>query len=397
MPSSTRADIAQPHRMAVDLAQDDVAEAVDAFDAAASAQRDRLRAPVDAAARDVGVLRLQCARDVVHRQPLRAQHARRSSQTLIWRLRPPMTTHLADAVGRSRAGGAARLSANSVMSRTGLSRVTATVITGEASGSSFSTIGCGRPSAGGAAMTRLTRSRTSCAATSVFFSSLKETTTCEMPSDEVEVSSSMPLMVLTASSILSVISVSICSGAAPGRRVVTMIDRDVDVGEAIDAELTERVEADNGQGQNQHPGKHRALDAECSANHCIAVTCTEIGMPSTSSRGRRRRSLAGLDPTRHFSPVAFNLSRDDDALLGPAMLAFAGDDEHARRAGNGADRRGRDQDRVLVHGLIDVGGGEEARLQPAVAVGDSPQRRARGIRRQRRRHEANLAREVSPG
>ena len=45
--------------------------------------------------------------------------------------------------------------------------------------------------------------------------------TCETPSDEVERSSSMPLIVLTASSILSVISVSISSGAAPGRRVVT--------------------------------------------------------------------------------------------------------------------------------------------------------------------------------
>jgi hypothetical protein len=42
-----------------------------------------------------------------------------------------------------------------------------------------------------------------------------------MPSDETERSSSIPLMVLTASSILSVISVSICSGAAPGCTVVT--------------------------------------------------------------------------------------------------------------------------------------------------------------------------------
>ena len=40
--------------------------------------------------------------------------------------------------------------------------------------------------------------------------------TCEMPSDEIDRRSSMPLIVLTASSILSVISVSICSGAAPG-------------------------------------------------------------------------------------------------------------------------------------------------------------------------------------
>ena len=47
--------------------------------------------------------------------------------------------------------------------------------------------------------------------------------TCEMPSDEIERSSSMPLIVLTASSILSVTSVSICSGAAPGWTVVTVM------------------------------------------------------------------------------------------------------------------------------------------------------------------------------
>ncbi len=43
-----------------------------------------------------------------------------------------------------------------------------------------------------------------------------------MPSDDVDRSSSMPLTVLTASSILSVISVSISSGAEPGWRVVTV-------------------------------------------------------------------------------------------------------------------------------------------------------------------------------
>ena len=44
--------------------------------------------------------------------------------------------------------------------------------------------------------------------------------TCEMPSLEVECSSSMPLTVFTASSILFVISVSISCGDAPGIEVV---------------------------------------------------------------------------------------------------------------------------------------------------------------------------------
>ncbi len=68
----------------------------------------------------------------------------------------------------------------------------------------------------------LTLSRTSCAPTSPSFSRSKRTVTTEMPSEETENSWSMPLMVLTASSILSVISVSISSGAAPTRTVVTL-------------------------------------------------------------------------------------------------------------------------------------------------------------------------------
>ena len=63
-------------------------------------------------------------------------------------------------------------------------------------------------------------SRTSCEAVSTFLSSKKVMKTWDTPSVEVDRSSSMPLMVLTASSILSVTSVSISSGADPGKRVV---------------------------------------------------------------------------------------------------------------------------------------------------------------------------------
>src|SRR3954470_14694569 len=106
------------------------------------------------------------------------------------------------------------------MSRIGLSAETASVMTGAESGSNFSTVGCWM-FLGRSGSTRLTRSRTSWAAMSPSFSSRNATITVETPSDEVERSSSMPLMGLTASSILSEISVSISSGAAPGRRVVT--------------------------------------------------------------------------------------------------------------------------------------------------------------------------------
>src|SRR5439155_10654353 len=114
------------------------------------------------------------------------------------------------------------LSANSVMSRIGAGPEMAMPRMGMASGSIFWMIG-GSASFGRSRRMVLTLSRTSCAATSMSFSRTKETMTCEVPSDEIDCSSSTPLMVLTASSILSLMSVSISSGAAPTRRVVMVI------------------------------------------------------------------------------------------------------------------------------------------------------------------------------
>ena len=138
---------------------------------------------------------------------------------LICRDRPPETTTWPTPLTLSSCRRSV-LSAYSVMSRTGFFAETASVRTGAASGSNFSTVGCWIV-LGSSGSTRLTRSRTSCAAMSASFSSRNEMMTCETPSDEVDRSSSIALMVLTASSILSVISVSTSSGAAPGRRVVT--------------------------------------------------------------------------------------------------------------------------------------------------------------------------------
>ena len=145
--------------------------AVDRVDAAARAQRDRLRALIDAAARDVRVLRLERARHLVDRQVLGAQQLGVEPDVDL-ALRPPITTTwpTPSALSSQRRSP---LSANSVMSRSGLSAVTATVSTGEAVGSSFSTIGCVTVR-GSSGSTRLTRSRTSWAATSAFFSSLKD-------------------------------------------------------------------------------------------------------------------------------------------------------------------------------------------------------------------------------
>ena len=69
----------------------------------------------------------------------------------------------------------------------------------------------------------MTLSRTSWAATSTLFSSWNWMKTCETPSVDTDRSSSMPAIVFTARSILSVISVSISSGAAPACLVVTVM------------------------------------------------------------------------------------------------------------------------------------------------------------------------------
>ena len=71
-----RRDVAQQDRMPVALADDDVAELGDRLHAAARAQRHLRRAGLDAAAGNLGVLRLQRARDVGHGQVVGLQPRR---------------------------------------------------------------------------------------------------------------------------------------------------------------------------------------------------------------------------------------------------------------------------------------------------------------------------------
>ena len=125
--------------------------------------------------------------------------------------------------------------------------------------------------------------------------------TCDTPSDEVDRSSSMPLIVLTASSILSVTSVSICSGAAPGCTVVTSDGREVDLRESIDAQLKERKRADDGQRQDQDRREDRTTHAERSKplheNLALRAGVYFTFIPSTSCADvRGRDAFAGLEP-----------------------------------------------------------------------------------------------------
>ena len=77
--------------------------------------------------------------------------------------------------------------------------------------------------------------------------------TSETPWLEVERSSSMPLMVLTAPSILSVISVSTSSGAAPFAVRRHDDGGEVDLGELVDAEREVAEGADDDERRASAP------------------------------------------------------------------------------------------------------------------------------------------------
>ncbi len=114
-----------------------------------------------------------------------------------------------------------RLSASSVISRADRRPETTRARTGAASKSNFSITGASVP-CGNWARIVATFSRTSCAAPSMSRSRMNETKTWLWPSIVVERSSSIPLIVLTTSSIRLVTWLSTSSGLAPGSRVVTV-------------------------------------------------------------------------------------------------------------------------------------------------------------------------------
>src|SRR4026209_670420 len=106
----------------------------------------------------------------------------------------------------------------------------------------------------------------------------------------------MPLMLLTASSILSVTSLCTCSGAAPGRRVVTATvgkstcgSRSTPTGrkalrrQSVYTELTQGEYADDGQREDQDRGKARTTNADLSEPlHESTYLCVVTRDPSES-------------------------------------------------------------------------------------------------------------------
>ena len=151
------------------------------------------------------------------------------------------------------------------------------------------------------------RSRTSCAAMSTFFSMTNVTTTCETPSVVIERSSSMPLIVLTASSTLSVISVSTSSGAAPGCVVVTTTTGKSTFGKRSTPSCRYPAMPMTQTSEDEHRREDRPRDAERGEP---LHGCYSTRAPSrTSGPGSRTTLSPALHAAEHGHHVALRSRR----------------------------------------------------------------------------------------
>ena len=152
----------------------------------------------------------------------------------------------------------------------------------------------------------------------------------------------MPLIVLTASSILSVISLSTCSGAAPGSRVVTVMVGMSTFGIRSTPSWPKANAPTTDERQDEDRGEDRTANAEFSEPlHGSTYDRMRADDPRPSATGRRhghavgqlgevrrRHLFAGLQAARDLDEVADRLADRDDALFD----VVADDDEDARRA-----------------------------------------------------------------
>src|SRR5215212_1972331 len=291
------------------------------------------------------------------------------------------------------------LSAMSVTSRRLLPAETAMRTTGAASVSSFWMMGS---SAVSGRLPRMspTLSRTSCAATSTFLSRRKVMKTCETPSTEVERSSSMPLMVLTAASTLSVTSVSISRGPAPGLTTVTvMVGRSIFGKRSTPSVRNEKTPTTVSDRINIVANTGRRT--QISANFCMtALSCESVrSLPDGRAVGelldvRGGDEFVGRDVPLDLDEVAVLPACADEALVCDAVL----DDEDAGGRPVGAHGAGGDEDRRVGLRLEHADGGVLPGLEQVLAVLDLglDGERAR-LRRHARRDARDAPREASVG
>src|SRR5688572_30034579 len=169
----------------------------------------------------------------------------------------------------------------------------------------------------------------------------------------------MPLIVLTASSTLSVTSLSTCSGAAPGRRVVT-----VTVGKSTCGRRSmpswPKAKAPTTTSERIRTDAKTGRRTQSSASHCMTHLLRGDADAVGQLRNVARRDLfAGLQPAGDLDEIADLLTNRDNPFFG----LVARDDEHSRRAGDRAHgSRGREHARTAIR-LLDQRGGECARLE----------------------------------
>ena len=155
--------------------------------------------------------------------------------------------------------------------------------------------------------------------------------TWEKPSLEVERSSSMPSMVLTAPSILSLMSVSTSSGAAPSSVVVTSTNGRSMFGELVEAEPRVTHAAEHHDDQHQHAREDRAPHTDLSEPlHCLgssprySALCTaacerDLLAVAEHVRIRNHDLLAVFDAARDRDAITDVGPERDDALLQPPV------------------------------------------------------------------------------
>ena len=167
-----------------------------------------------------------------------------------------------------------------------------------------------------AARTCWTFSRTSCMATADGTDSSNSAMTIERPSSEREVSVLRPAMALTDSSILRLISALDRLGRGAGIVGGDHDDREVDVGELVDAELAVGEQAQHQQRHHHHGGEHRVVDGDLGELH--------------------RRRLSGLDDLDLLSRLEAGQGGGDDRHA--RFQALDLDQLAARPGAHGADR-----------------------------------------------------------
>src|SRR5262245_35770968 len=291
-----------------------------------------------------------------------------------------------------------RLSASSVNSRADRRPATTSAITGAASTSNFSITGGSVPS-GSWARTVATFSRTSCAAASISRSRMNETKIWLCPSIVVERSSSIPLMVLTASSIRFVTWLSASSGLAPGSRVVT-----VTVGMSTFGKMSRprsRYEA-----SPRTTSETTSIVAKTGRRTQRSTSDTAL-RPGDRTRGGPRRPgdgldggavvelgeagggdcLPGLDSVEDLDPPSLAEPRLHQPLLGPTVRHH----EHLADADDIGERLGRHERDARVPADQHAPPREEPGLEQALTVRDT---RFEGERAGRHVHHRGDARHL---